>query len=128
MTSIQRISMLIAVAILLGSCQGSDGSRQQAVLDGSQGERVSSVCFLRDIRNWYALDERTVILQKGRDEYYRLNLIGACDPRQAFLTLRTESRSGICLSAGDQISFPQDHGFSCSIGSIYEWHPIATDE
>ena len=117
------IAVIVASVLVLSACRSTEPGRQQAVLDGVQGERVSSVCFLRDIRNWYALDERSVIIQRGRDDYYKLDLIGACDTRQAFLTLRTQSRSGICLSPGDEISFPRDQGFSCSISNIHAWHP-----
>jgi len=111
------------LALTLSGCQGTASERRQAVLAGTQGDSVSSVCFLRDIRNWYPLDDRSLIIQRGRDSYYKLDLVGACDTSQAFLTLRTQSRSGICLSPGDQISFPQDRGFSCSVTRIYEWLP-----
>lgn len=113
----------ILLALTVSGCQGTASERRQAVLSGTQGDRVSSVCFVRDIRNWYAFDDRSLIIQRGRDNYYRLELIGACDTSQAFMTLRTQSRSGICLSPGDRISFPHDRGMSCSVTRIYEWFP-----
>ncbi len=119
---------LASVATLLSACQGTVSEREQAIRAGTQGSSVNSVCFSRDIRNWYALDDQSLIVERGRENYYKLDLIGGCDTSQAFLTLRTESRSGICLSPGDQISFPHDRGFSCSVTRIYEWIPADPDE
>lgn len=123
--TIRLLLMLITTTSILTSCQSS--SRTQAILDGMAGETVSSICFTRGIRNWHPFDDTSIIVREGVNNYYKLNLIGACNARDAFMQIQIESRGGICLTDGDRISFDRDPGMSCSIGSIQRWHLAEAD-
>ncbi|MDP3739537.1 MAG: hypothetical protein Q8R02_19270 [Hyphomonadaceae bacterium] len=61
-----------------------------------------------------------------RDEY-KLELIGACEPEDAFTSIGLVSRvgGGSCLSPGDQLMTDSRFDGSCSIRRIYEWHKDA---
>jgi hypothetical protein len=117
--------LLSTLLLVLGSCQSS--GRSQAIINGMAGETVSSVCFARSIRNWHPFDNSSIIVREGRDNYYKLNLVGACNANDAFTQIQLESRGGICLSAGDQVRFDRDPGMACSITSIQRWYPATQD-
>ena len=115
------------IAVLLAACQSSD--RTSPVINGTQGAEVSSLCFTRQIDSWQPLDDRGFILQRGLDDYFLVEVMGTCRVQDAFAGIQLNSRSGICLNAGDTISFRNDQGLPCSIDDIYEWHPAeATDQ
>ena len=67
-----------------------------------------------------------MIIEKGFKEEYKLDLIGVCNPNDAFTSIGLISRfgGGNCLSTGDKLV--TDDRFSgggpCSIQRIYEWH------
>ena len=92
-----------------------------------QGADVRNVCFQSQIRNWRENDRRSVIVEVGVRDEYKLDLIGACDPGDAFMNIGLVSRGGgSCLSAGDQlVTDSRYNDGSCSIRRIYEWHKDA---
>jgi len=112
-------------ALLLGACQTKAGDGAEAKVDARQGKEVSSVCFSQQIRNWKALDHTSIIVVKNRDEEFKLDLVGACQPEDAFTTIGLVSRvgGGSCLESGDQlVTDSRFNSGSCSIHRIYEWH------
>ncbi|HLT64014.1 MAG TPA: DUF6491 family protein, partial [Pseudohongiella sp.] len=100
-----------------------------SIINGMQGERVNSLCFSRSINSWHELSPSSVILRVNRNDYYRVDLIGTCRPENAFSTISIQSRNGMCLAAGDTISFDNDFAAdSCSVTNIYHWIPAPVDE
>jgi Family of unknown function (DUF6491) len=112
-------------AILLGACQTKADDGAEAKIDARQGKEVSSVCFSQQIRNWKALDRNSIIIVKNRDEEFKLDLVGACRPEDAFTSIGLVSRvgGGSCLGSGDQlVTDSRFNSGPCSIRRIYEWH------
>jgi hypothetical protein len=95
--------------------------------DVRQGAEVRNICFQSQIRNWRTLDNRSVIVEVGVRDEYKLDLIGACDPGDAFMNIGLVSRGGSsCLSTGDQlVTDARYNSGPCSISRIYEWHKDA---
>jgi hypothetical protein len=96
--------------------------------DPRQGAEVRNICFQSQIRNWKALDDRSVIVEKNFKEEYKLDLIGTCQPRDAFTSIGLISRvgGGSCLETGDKlVTDARYNDGSCSIRRIYEWHKDA---
>ena len=121
--------VLLILGLVMVACQSSDETRSSAIERGQAGEQVDRICFTRQIDSWQRLDDRSIVVRRGMNEYYRLELMGACDPRDAFVAIQLESRSGICLSQGDRVRFDRDRaGLSCSIRRIHEWIPAGDDE
>lgn len=106
---------------LLTACASSE--RADDIRNGVAGDEVNSICFTRQINSWQEFDDRSIILERGRNDYYKVDLAGSCMPRDAFVGLQFHSRSGICLNVGDEIDFPDDRAPSCTIRRIHEWLP-----
>lgn len=126
----RTISMLLAGALLLtlAACQGSSSSsRSEELANGTAGEQMSQICFTRNIRSWHELDSQTIVVRANVDDYYRLELSGGCDGRNAFTHIEVRSRSGSCLGVGDEVSFDRDFGPSCTIRRINRWHLADTE-
>lgn len=134
-----RTYFLMSAAVLFAAaCQSpatdTDQSADAAQMadaepDVRQGEEVNQVCFRSQIRGWREHDRRSVIVEKGVREEYKLDLIGTCDPRDAFLSIGLVSTGGFsCLQRGDRLVTDDGFGGRCSIRRIYEWHKDAADE
>lgn len=128
-----------AAILLAAACQSAgtadtaqDGDSTEianAEPDVRQGEEVDRICFSSQIRNWRELDRKSVIVEKGVRDEYKLELIGTCDPSNAFMSIGLVSRGGMsCLSRGDRLVTDDSFGGSCSIRRIYEWHEDAAEE
>lgn len=132
-TSIHKLKYILAAcssALLIGACTTPAGSADtaEAKPDPRQGKEVQQVCFNSQIRNWRENDHKSVIIEKGLKEEYKLDLIGACQPDQAFTSIGLVSRvgGGSCLSSGDRLVTDARFGDGiCSIRRIYEWHKDA---
>jgi hypothetical protein len=96
--------------------------------DPRQGKEVSQICFSEQIRNWRSDDNKSVIVEKGLKEEYKLELIGTCQPQDAFTSIGFISRvgGGLCLSTGDRlVTDARYNDGTCTIRRIYEWHKDA---
>jgi len=95
--------------------------------DARQGAEVRNICFQSQIRSWRDLDNRSVIVEVGSSKEYKLDLIGTCQPKDAFTQIGLVSRGGgSCLSTGDTLVTDERYsGGSCSIRRIYEWNKDA---
>ena len=95
--------------------------------DPRQGEEVNNICFAQQIRNWRENDNRSVIVEARLNDEYKLELIGTCNPRDAFLNIGLVSRGGSsCLSTGDKlVTDARYNDGSCSIRRIYKWNKDA---
>jgi hypothetical protein len=117
-----RLLMLAAVPLAFTACASSGSGTSAAIANGMQGEEESSICFSRNIRSWHELDDTAIVVEARNDEYYKLELAGGCNTRNAFMQIAVESRGSSCLTPGDRITFDRDLGLSCSVTRIHRWH------
>lgn len=113
---------------IAAGCSTAPTETAEAKVDPRQGAEVRNVCFSSQIRNWRALDNRSVIIEKSVRDEYKLELIGTCQPRDAFTSIGLVSRvgGGSCLEQGDKlITDTRYNDGSCSVHRIYEWHKDA---
>jgi hypothetical protein len=126
---INKLSLILAAAAasLLAGCATPPADVAEAKADPRQGEEVRQVCFTQQIRNWRENDRRSVIVEVGVRDEYKLDLIGTCDPRDAFTTIGLVSRGGgSCLSSGDMLVTDARYvGGTCSVQNIYKWNKDA---
>jgi Family of unknown function (DUF6491) len=113
---------------LFAGCATPATDTAEAKVDPRQGEQVRNICFTQQIRNWRELDRRSVIVEVGQRQEYKLDLIGACQPGDAFTSIGLISRvgGGSCLEQGDKLVTDSrfDNG-PCSISRIYKWNKDA---
>ncbi|WP_339859206.1 DUF6491 family protein [Pseudohongiella acticola] len=126
-TLLYRLVTAAALPMALTACASPGPSTQDAIMAGMLGEEENSVCFTRNIRSWHDFDDRSIVIETLRDEYYKLELAGGCNTRNSFMQIAVESRGGSCLGPGDRISFDRDQGLSCAITQINRWH-LADEE
>ena len=119
----------LLAASLAAACSTTEERQEAAAavereIAARQGEEVNRICFARQIDSWRALDRRSILLRNGVRDWYKLDLIGSCEPDWAFNAIAVRSRpaASSCLSPGDQI-ITDDAAVSgtCSISRIYEW-------
>jgi hypothetical protein len=117
-----------ASALLAAACTTPPTETAEAKPDPRQGKEVRQICFNQQIRNWRENDRRSIIVEKAVRDEYKLDLIGTCEPEDAFLNIGLVSRvgGGTCLSTGDQLVTDTRYDGSCTIRRIYEWHKDAT--
>jgi hypothetical protein len=127
----KAIMAACASTLLIAACStATDTQTADAKPDPRQGEEVRQVCFSQQIRNWRTVKEhrRAVIIQKGLNEEYKLDLIGTCQPDDAFVNIGLVSRmgGGTCLTTGDKlITDARYNDGDCSIQRIYAWNEKA---
>lgn len=131
MTHMKRILAACASTLFIAACAtpSTEVAAADAKPDARQGEEVRNICFQSQIRNWRTLDNRSVIVEVGVRDEYKLDLIGACQPRDAFTSIGLVSRigGGSCLETGDKlITDARYNDGTCSIRKIYKWNKDAT--
>ena len=114
-------SLSILVLLLITSCSSTSTVATTAKKnDVRQGEEVKQICFASSIKG----QRRSVILTKGVNDEFKVDLSGVCDVSQAMMKIGTRSRGSSCLTRGDDILV--DNGFSgvdrCMITKIYIWN------
>jgi hypothetical protein len=130
---------LIGAATLATACQtAGDRAQVSAELEreiaARQGEEVDRVCFAGNINGWRPLGRDAVLIRQSVRDWYKLDLIGTCEPEWAFNTIAIESRpSGAsCLTPGDALT-TDDRTVAgrCFIDAIHVWNedaPVETGE
>lgn len=128
MTINPKLILAAAAAVLMAGCATPPAETADAKPDPRQGEEVRNVCFSSQIRNWRELDNRSVIVEVGVKDEYKLELLGTCQPRDAFMSIGLVSRGGSsCLSTGDTLVTDSRYSDgSCSVRRIYKWNKDAT--
>lgn len=128
MMKIAKFLFAAAAGVLLAGCATPPADIADAKPDPRQGEEVKNICFAQQIRNWRALDNRSVLVEARMNDEYKLELLGTCNPRDAFLNIGLVSRGGSsCLSTGDQlVTDARYNDGSCSIRRIYRWNEDAS--
>ena len=116
-----------AAGLLAAGCATPSSETASAMPDPRQGEEVRNICFQSQIRGWQRLDNRSVIVEVGVRDEYKLELVGTCQPDDAFINIGLISRGGgSCLNPGDRLITDARYGDgSCSISRIYKWNKDA---
>lgn len=122
--------LVIAAACSTAPAQTAENAKP----DPRQGPEVKNICFGSQIRDWRENDRNSVIVEAGSRKEYKLQLLGGCEPQNAFMSIGLISRfgGGSCLAPGDQlITDTRFAGEICRIEHIYQWNkdakPPATD-
>lgn len=92
------------------------------------GEEVNRICFRPNINGWRTVDDLddVVLLQRGVNNWYYVELLGACPNRvlRSAIQIGIDSRPGpSCIGPGDVIIVRDTPGLArrCNIQRIYEW-------
>ena len=92
------------------------------------GDSVNQICFQRNIRNWRAVEgeDNVVLLEENLNDWYRVELIGACRYRDLRFTqtIALASRpGGGCVTRGDVIVLLDNSAVErrCTISGIHAW-------
>jgi hypothetical protein len=131
MTNRGKIVFAAAAAVLMSACASPSAQTADAKPDARQGEEVSNICFSQQIRNWRENDNRSIIVEVGTRDEYKLDLMGTCQPQDAFMSVGLVSRvgGGSCLERGDKLVTDSRYSDgSCSIRRIYKWNKDAGKE
>lgn len=99
------------------------------------GEEVDKICFRSTINSWRTVDDLddVVLLQRGVNDWYYVELIGACSNRilRTALEIGIGGRpSGACVASGDIIVVRDNPAATrrCAVQRIYRWDDDATAE
>jgi len=128
------IAACASVAVAAACSSAPAQTAENAKPDPRQGPEVKNICFGSQIRDWRENDRSSVIVEAASRKEYKLQLIGGCEPQNAFMSIGLISRfgGGSCLTPGDQlVTDTRFAGEICRIDRIYEWNkdakPPATD-
>ena len=121
-----------AAALAAAACQSPEAAERaaqnQAELDRliavRQGPEVDRICFSGQINSWSELSRDSILLRRGVNDWYKVDLNGTCNPQWAFNSIALASRpSGTsCITPGDRITTDEPEiGGVCLIDAIYEW-------
>jgi len=111
-----------SLGLLMACSTPAPAKAADAKPDPRQGQEVKQICFASQIRNWRENGSKSVIVEKGMHDEYKLDLVGACQPDQAFMNIGFQRRGGgSCLSWGDELVTDAHFDGSCMISKIYKW-------
>jgi hypothetical protein len=124
---------LIAVASMAAACQTAEQRAQTSAalereIAARQGEEVDRVCFTGNINSWRPLGRDAVLVRQSVRDWYKLDLLGACQPDWALTTiaLRTRPSGSSCLTRGDTLITNEPNvRSSCFIDAIHVWNEDA---
>ncbi|HOZ26025.1 MAG TPA: DUF6491 family protein [Hyphomonadaceae bacterium] len=121
------LAVCAATAFIAAACSSAPTQTADAKPDPRQGEQVKNICFQSQIRNWRENDRRSIIVEKGVGDEYKLDLSGTCQPDNAFLSIGLVSRvgGGSCLTSGDQLVTDARYDGPCVVNRIYKWNKDA---
>lgn len=122
-----RPFLAVGAAILFVGCSTAATGTAEKKPDARQGESVRNICFSQQIRGWRPEGRDSVIVEAAGRQEYKLDLIGGCQPNDAFTSIGLISRvgGGSCLEAGDKLITDQRYGGVCMISKIYKWNKDA---
>ena len=117
-----------ATAFAAAACSSTPAQTADAKPDPRQGEQVKNICFQSQIRSWRDNDRRSIIVERGMRDEYKLELSGTCQPQDAFFSIGLVSRvgGGSCLTTGDQLVTDARYDGPCFVNRIYKWNKDAT--
>jgi len=129
---LRTITALASTTLILAAC-ASSGPRLEAgdfLASPALGEKVDRICFTRSIDGFSQPTRTTVVVEEGVNDFYLIEVFGACQDLDWAQSLTFTRTTGSCLTRGDRLlafdsAFPDrsDLRFSnqCTIKSIYEW-------
>lgn len=127
-----KFILAACAAILFAGCTTPPQTEAQlaaaAKPDPRQGEEVRNICFTQQIRGWRSLDRDSVIVEAGGRGEYKLDLVGGCQPDNAFTSIGLLSRvgGGSCLEWGDKLLTDERYAAgACMISKIHKWNKDA---
>lgn len=118
-----RLTLLAGAALLAAACATPPVETAEARPDPRQGEEIRNVCLTTQVKHWRPHDERSVIIEAGRKDEYKLELTGACIPEDARVAIQFNpggTDNLPCIESG----VTQVMG-SCVVSRIYKWEPNA---
>ncbi len=133
MTTNPKFILAACATILFAGCttppaQTEAQLAEAAKPDPRQGEEVRNICFTQQIRGWRSLDRDSVVVEAGGRDEYKLDLVGGCQPDNAFTSIGLISRmgGGSCLEWGDKLVTDERYSSgACMIRKIYKWNKDA---
>lgn len=125
----------VCAAVLASAALADPQKDAQETADPALGEEVDSICFASTISGWRSVkgEDDTVLLERGVNDWYRVELSGGCNESlfRSALTIGIDSRpGGGCVSRGDVIVVKDTPGFTrrCMITRMYKWDEKAAKE
>ena len=124
-------ALLLASALCLTACATAEEREAVALakaeeIAAKRGEEVNRLCFTQNINGWRAVDDDAVVVTKGVNDKFLLELAGPCDAENAFLSIGLKTFGGSsCLSRGDRLVTDERIANRCRITKIYEWNEDA---
>lgn len=113
----RKLVLVAGAALLATACTSPPLETARVKPDPRQGAELSRICFKSQIKDWRKHDDRSVIIRVNRKDEYRLELMGACQPDDAFMSIGLDaSPASGCL----QTYVTKVMG-SCTIKKIYKW-------
>lgn len=113
-------------AVVIAASASAQAEEESA--DPRIGEEVNRICFRPNINGWRTIDklDNAILLQRGVNDWYYFDLVGACDYRvlRSAIEIGIESRPGPnCITRGDFIIVRDTPGLPrrCSVQGMYAW-------
>ena len=130
-----------AAAALLAACASSSSAEEEMANwqeDARLGEKVDRICFSDSIDSFRMATRDAVIVRKGVNREYLVEMVGQCPDLDNANSLNFDTSPGSsCVTRGDKI-YAHDSGFGvdrsgvaqlrCPIRAIYEWNEDALDD
>ena len=128
------IAACVSAAAISAAAAAPKKGEEAKAPDPRLGEEVSNICFASTINGWRSVkgEDDVVLLEKGVNDWYRVELSGGCDEHlfRSAMTIGIDSRpGGGCVSRGDVIIVKDSPGFTrrCMITRMYKWDEKAAD-
>src|SRR5882724_4421549 len=65
--------------------------------------------FTDRLSHWKDVNKSTIIVDMGVTHHYKVTFVGDCNESRYAMFAKVRSKPGICLSAGDTITFREPH-------------------
>ena len=140
MRPLQSALIAATLAGLLAACATpgeKDASMSENWMEDPRlGEEVNRICFASNIDSFSRATDRTVILERGVNDYFLVETFGTCLDLDRAQSIGIDSFSS-CLTRGDAL-YASDSAFTlqsrgeippqrCIVKSIHAWNPDAAE-
>lgn len=131
----------LAATLLAGLIAGCATPGDEATSDAPEwmsdprlGKQVDRICFASSIDSFTQATDRTVVLERGVNDYYLVETFGNCRDLDWAQSIGIDSATS-CLTRGDAL-YASDSAFTlqrrgdippqrCPVKRIFEWNPDA---
>ena len=114
----RKFAFAAVAALLSASCATPPVETARAKPDPRQGAELTRICFKSEIKDWRKHDDRSVIIRVTNKNAYKLELMGACQPEDAFMSIGLDNRP----ASGCIHTYVTKVMGSCTIKKIYRWN------